>query len=207
MPGPFSFLQDDELHYAELSLTNMPSGSSGASKKGQPMGGVGVVQHVVQQQQQQQQGQVQHPHQLLGGTLPHGSSMRKLLPTIPATATLQRHKPNAGGMQHPHQHAPPPTYDYDYFEEPTIYAQIDAYKTMQVDTGVVVAGVGAGAGSGVNGAGASISSPGSHGTPRRCRLEPCKCTPCPSIPVATTHCRTIITHSSRWRAVRRTPLR
>ncbi|KMZ04319.1 irregular chiasm C-roughest protein [Drosophila simulans] len=162
--GTYQSSKDDELHYAELSLTNMPSGSSGASKKGQSLGGVGVVQHVVQQQQQQ--GQVQHPHPMLGGTLPHGSSMRKLLPTIPATATLQRHKPNAGGMQHPHQHAPPPTYDYDYFEEPTIYAQIDAYKTMQVDTGTGVAGVGVGgAGSGVNGAGASISSPGSHGTP------------------------------------------
>jgi len=162
MPPQFSSSppQDDELHYAELSLANMPSGSGGASKKGQPGGGVGVSQQVVQQQQQQQQqgqGQVQHPHPLMGGTLPHGSSMRKLLPTIPATATLQRHKPNAGGLQHPHQHAPPPTYDYDYFEEPTIYAQIDAYKTMQVDT-TVGAGVG-------GGPGACISSPGSQGTP------------------------------------------
>ncbi|KAH8248175.1 hypothetical protein KR038_003986 [Drosophila bunnanda] len=160
--GTYQSSKDDELHYAELSLNNASAGCS-TSKKGQPVG-VGVPQQQQQQQhplQQQQQGQqmhqgqaVQHPHPMMGGTLPHGSSMRKLLPSIPATATLQRHKPNAGGMQHPHQHAPPPTYDYDYFEEPTIYAQIDAYKTMQVDTGAAGAG-----------AGACISSPGSHGTP------------------------------------------
>ncbi|XP_017102214.2 protein turtle homolog B [Drosophila bipectinata] len=148
--GTYQSSKDDELHYAELSL------GSSTSKKAQLGGGVQQQQQQQQKQQhplqQQQPGQpVQHPHPMMGGTLPHGSSMRKLLPNIPATATLQRHKPNAGGLQHPHQHAPPPTYDYDYFEEPTIYAQIDAYKTMQVDTG---AGVPAG-----------ISSPGSHGTP------------------------------------------
>ncbi|KAH8404312.1 hypothetical protein KR215_008553, partial [Drosophila sulfurigaster] len=145
--GAYQSSKDDELHYAELSL-NSAACSSKKSQSGQ-----GSVQQQPQQQQQQQQQPV------LGGTLPHGSSMRKLLPNIPATATLQRHKPNAGGLQHPHQHAPPPT--YDYFEEPTIYAQIDAYKTragaavaaMQVDTT---------AGSGF---GPCISSPGSQGTP------------------------------------------
>ncbi|EDW38366.1 GL12551 [Drosophila persimilis] len=178
--GTYQSSKDDELHYAELSLNQVPATSS---KKGQPCATQGQGQGQ-QQGQGQGQGQGQAPGQgqgVMGGTLPHGSSMRKLLPSIPATATLQRHKPNAGGMQHPHQHAPAPTYDYDYFEEPTIYAQIDAYKTrggataagsdrqmqmplqmqMQVDTG------GGGGGPGPSGVvfPPCISSPGSHGTP------------------------------------------
>ncbi|XP_068157245.1 uncharacterized protein side-VI [Drosophila tropicalis] len=127
--------KDDELHYAELSLSG-GAGATSATKKGQSTSGAS-----------------QQPP--IGGTLPHGSSMRKMLTSIPATATLQRNKRNAGGMQHPHQHAPPPTYDYDYFEEPTIYAQIDAYKTRggggQVESG--------------GGFAQCMSSPGSHGTP------------------------------------------
>ncbi|XP_064554538.1 hemicentin-1 [Drosophila montana] len=147
--GAYQSSKDDELHYAELSLN---SATCSSSKKNQPS------QNTVQQQSQQPQPQQSQSQPAMGGTLPHGSSMRKLLPNIPATATLQRHKPNAGGLQHPHQHAPPPT--YDYFEEPTIYAQIDAYKTrdgaaaaMQVDT---VAGAAFGP---------CVSSPGSQGTP------------------------------------------
>ncbi|XP_001990582.2 uncharacterized protein LOC6563737 [Drosophila grimshawi] len=153
--GAYQSSKDDELHYAELSLN---SAACSSSKKSQPS------QSTAQQQQQQSQSQQQQQQLVMGGTLPHGSSMRKLLPSIPATATLQRHKPNAGGLQHPHQHAPPPT--YDYFEEPTIYAQIDAYKTR---TGAAAAAAAAAAMQVDTAAGAAfgpcVSSPGSQGTP------------------------------------------
>lgn len=79
------------------------------------------------------------------GTLPHGSSVRKLLPTLPATSTLQRNKTMA----------PPPS--YDYFEEPTIYAQIDHYKTTTNTS--------ASNSSSVSPFPPCISSPASQGTP------------------------------------------
>uniref|UniRef100_A0A1I8N8L1 Uncharacterized protein n=1 Tax=Musca domestica TaxID=7370 RepID=A0A1I8N8L1_MUSDO len=127
---------DEELHYAELSL---PSGgaSSSAPKKS-------ISVDCSSSMLLQGAGINPNLGGITGGTLPHGSSVRKLLPTIPATSTLQRNKTMA----------PPPS--YDYFEEPTIYAQIDHYKNANAS---------ASNSSSVSPFPPCISSPNSQGTP------------------------------------------
>ena len=97
------------------------------------------------------QGAGINPHMaagVVGGTLPHNSSLRKMLPTIPGCSTLQRSsKATHSG--------PPPS--YDFYEEPTIYAQIDHYKTTTAQAQQ--------AANNQNSYGACMGSPTSQGTP------------------------------------------
>ncbi|XP_065369679.1 uncharacterized protein side-VI [Calliphora vicina] len=130
--------KDEELHYAELTL---PTGGGVASTTN-PKKAISV--DCSSSMLLQGAGINPNLSGMTAGTLPHGSSVRKLLPTIPATSTLQRNKPMA----------PPPS--YDYFEEPTIYAQIDHYKTTNTS---------ASNSSSVSPFPPCISSPASQGTP------------------------------------------
>ncbi|XP_055849963.1 hemicentin-1 isoform X2 [Episyrphus balteatus] len=116
--GLYQSAKDDELHYAELSLTGPPKKSVS----------------------------VDCSSMLLSSS--SGSSTKKLLPNCPptnlTTSTLNRTK----------MAAPPPA--YDYFDEPTIYAQIDHYKTQ---------GSTSGSNSSTSPFPPCISSPVSQGTP------------------------------------------
>ncbi|XP_037942790.1 alpha-protein kinase 1-like [Teleopsis dalmanni] len=108
--GLYQNSKDEELHYAELSLaTGSNVASTSAPKKSLSVDCSSTLLL---------QSAGISPNLGAGGTLPHGSSVRKLLPNLPATATLQRNKPISDT-----------SHNYDYFEEPTIYAQIDHYKT------------------------------------------------------------------------------
>ncbi|XP_030374861.1 uncharacterized protein LOC115624348 [Scaptodrosophila lebanonensis] len=162
--GAYQSSKDDELHYAELALTSAAATAAGASAASSTASATLKKTQDCAQLLLQSTGQP-----IIGGTLPHGASMRKLLPNIPTTATLQRHKPNSNagagagvgvgvgvGMQHA---------AYDYFEEPTIYAQIDAYKTRSAGACGAAISVDTMAANAAASFPPCISSPGSHGTP------------------------------------------
>lgn len=132
-------MQDEELHYAELTL---PTAGGVVASSSNPKKSINV--DCSSSMLLQGAGINPNLSGMSAGTLPHGSSVRKLLPTIPATSTLQRNK----------NMAPPPS--YDYFEEPTIYAQIDHYKTTNTS---------ASNSSSISPFPPCISSPASQGTP------------------------------------------
>nr|XP_036233970.1 uncharacterized protein LOC106620041 [Bactrocera oleae] len=153
--GAYKSNKDDELHYAELTLAPGSASTSGIPKKSisvdcsssMLLQGAGI--------------NTNNMSVTIGGTLPHGTSVRKLLPNIPANAgasTLQRLKSQSTAAA---QQTPPPP-SYDYFEEPTIYAQIDHYKTTTLG-GTTNAGCPSSAS--VSPFPPNISSPASQGTP------------------------------------------
>ncbi|XP_054746444.1 hemicentin-1 [Anastrepha obliqua] len=163
--GMYQSNKDDELHYAELSLAPGSVAIGSASSTGLPKKSISV--DCSSSMLLQGAGiNTNNMSVTIGGTLPHGSSVRKLLPSIPANAgasTLQRHKPQAAVQQ------PPPPPSYDYFEEPTIYAQIDHYKSTSTG-GTATAATASTNGGCSSSASVSpfppcISSPASQGTP------------------------------------------
>uniref|UniRef100_A0A1A9WRF5 Uncharacterized protein n=1 Tax=Glossina brevipalpis TaxID=37001 RepID=A0A1A9WRF5_9MUSC len=145
--GLYQSNKDEELHYAELSLAAGASSSNAKKTLAVDCSNSMLLQGTSNPSVMSMSA---NGVTAAAGTLPHGSTgVRKLLPSIPTTtknSTLQRNKT---GVPPP----PPPT--YDYFEEPTIYAQIDHYKTS----------TSAGNSSSASPFPPCISSPTSQGTP------------------------------------------
>lgn len=97
----------DELHYAELSIAMQPR-SSAANVNLLSGGSV-------------------HPPLMVGGGLGHHHQQHQPLPPPPPS----NHHHILPGDSSSLPRKPPA---YDYFDEPTIYAQIDHYKTLSTAT-------------------------------------------------------------------------